>query len=244
MFATMVLAAGLTGAPCWDVFDAALRHRAAVEHPRYVTYDERTSISEDEQPVVQSGAHVEYRDDGLARVSDDRFDYTPYLTRHQDPGPPELGPYGSDRLTWLPLPQQPQALRVIGWVRTHGGETCEIAGRERYKDHDTYHLVFHGAPTDRPALKAVWIDVQSADIWKVIVSGYLYFFDRTPAPLADFAVELRYAGPYLVVDHVTWSYRERLYDQYAQFFGEYEFTGFRFPNSLPDAYFALGRAPK
>jgi hypothetical protein len=58
-----------------------------------------------------------------------------------------------------------------------------------------------------------------------------------PRPLALFEVELGYVGPYLVVDHVVWSYRRHQYSQVSTYFGEYNFSGFSFPDALPGAYF-------
>jgi hypothetical protein len=84
----------------------------------------------------------------------------------------------------------------------------------------------------------MWVDTKSKDIWKLIVSGYVIFADIPEKPLTDFQVELGYAGPYLVVNHVTWAYRLRSYSQYENLFGEYYFTGFDFPASLPNSLFA------
>ncbi|HEY8314380.1 MAG TPA: hypothetical protein VIG51_09430 [Candidatus Baltobacteraceae bacterium] len=242
MFATVLLAAALGAPACWDIYDGALRHRAAAAHPAYVSYDERQQLIDDNFLLVSSSAHVEYRDDGVARVMDTRFNNEPFVTRRADPGPPELGPYGKDRESWLPVDELQMPLRVIGDVRAHGDIQCVLAGSEVYKGHNTYHLVFQNTPRDRPAVKAMWVDTRSKDIWKLVVSGFVVFTDMETPPLTDFEVELRYAGPYLVVDHVTWKYRLREYSQYDNLFGEYYFTGFDFPPSLPDSLFAQGTA--
>ncbi|MGZ3497802.1 MAG: hypothetical protein ACXWNK_15175 [Vulcanimicrobiaceae bacterium] len=241
MFASVILAVVLGAPACWDVFDGALRHRAAAPHPEYVVYDVRQSLIDDNLPLMSSRAHVEYRDDGLARVSDSRFDDEPFVTRRTDPGPPELGPYAKDRLSWLPANELQMPLPVIADVRAHADLTCRIAETPVYKGHTTYHLVFPNAPADRPSVKEMWVDTQTQDIWKVIVSGYVVFTDREGAqPLTNFEVELAYAGPYLVVDHVTWSLRLRQYSQWDQLFGEYYFSGFNFPKAMPDSWFATG----
>ncbi len=236
MFPSLVLAAAIGVPPCWDIFDTAVRHRALAPHPTYVSYNERIFVAEDDQRLVQSTAHVDYRDDGLARVRDERFNYEPIVTRHAEPGPPELGPYGSERDSWLP---QRDMLPTIAKVRTQGDMSCTIDGVEAYKGHSTYHLVFSGASDRRPSLKAMWVDTQSKDIWKVIVSGPVLFEDgpQQPLSLASFEVELAYAGPYLVVDHVVWSYRRHEYSQTTRYFGEYTLSDYTFPPALPPSYF-------
>jgi hypothetical protein len=235
MLPSLVLAA-IGAAPCWNIFDAALRHSATAQHPPYVSYDERIHVTQDDQRLVQSIAFVDYRDDGVARVRDERFDFAPILTRHQEPGPPELGPYGSQRSLWLP---QLQFLPTIADVRSQGDMTCTNLGIESYKGHDTYHLQFTQLRSDRPALKDLWIDARSNDIWKLIVSGYVNFEDDTGAPpgLADFQVELGYVGRYLVVNHVVWQYSRREFSQTSEYFAEYTLSGYRFPDSLPPSYF-------
>lgn len=235
MIHALLLAAVGVMPSCWDLFDSALRHSANAAHPPYVTYSERILVSEDEMPVLRSTAHVDYRDDGLARVSDERFNFQPFVTRHAEPGPPELGPYGKGREMWL---SDPEGLPIIAQVRTLGSVTCTIAGREEYKEHDTYHLAFTGAPANRPTLKDLWIDARSRDIWKLIVTGPVTFWDdQGKRGLAEFQVELGYSGPYLVVNHVVWSYSRHEFSQQVNYFGEYTFTGFTFPSELPAAYF-------
>ncbi len=231
MFSLLMLAASMGIPPCWDIFDTALRRSAMSAHPAYVTYDERILVTEDDQRLVQTTAHVDYRDDGLALVRDERFNFQPILTRHTEPGPPELGPYGLNRDTWLP---QADMLPTIARVRTQGSVKCQVGDVESYKGHNSYHLVFTGTDPRRPALKALWIDTGSYEIWKVIVSGFVRFADDQggPLPLADFEVELGYTGPYLVVDHVVWSYRRHEYSQESTYFGEYTLTGYQFPGSV------------
>lgn len=240
MIHAIVLAALGAMPPCWDVFDSALRHSANAAHPPYVRYSERISVKADDAPLLLSFAQVDYRDDGLSRVSDARFNYEPFVTRHAEPGPPELGPYGSGRAMWLP---DPSGLRTIAQVRTAGNTTCTIS-EDFYKGHDTYHLEFAGGSNARPQLKDLWVDAQSGDIWKLIVTGPITFFDDPAHPygLAEFQVELGYSGPYLVVDHVVWSYRRHEYSQYVDYFGEYTFSGYTFPASLPASYFGDDRA--
>ena len=228
---------------CWDLAYGAIHHRAAAPHPPFILYNERMVINGDGLPLLQAREEVIYRDDGLARISDDRFMGHPYLTNATDPGPPELGPYGKRRSMWLPLQEADYStLPLIGAVRSKNasGLACSNDGFERYNDHDTYRLSFTTAFPDKPALKALWIDTHTSEIWKVILSGYLPIaLSDNPknALLADFEVELEQQGPYLVVDHVTWKYRYHQYDQYSNLFGEYYYSGFEFPSRLPLSVF-------
>lgn len=236
MIHALVLAAMAALPSCWSIFDGALAHNANAPHPPYVQYSERINVFQDGAPLVSSFANVDYRDDGVARVSDERFDYQPFLTRRAEPGPPELGPYGAGREMWLP---DTLGIPVIARVRADTGVQCRIAGEERYKGHRTYHLALSGGSTGVPHVRELWIDAASADVWKLIVTGPVYWGDGTRSQnLAEFQVELAYSGPYLVVKHVVWSYRRREYSQYSDYFGEYTFTGYAFPTTVPSGYFA------
>jgi hypothetical protein len=237
MLATLLLAA-LTGVPhCWDVYDAAVRTSARSAHPLYVSYDERISVLQDDRPLMFSVAHVDYRDDGLARVSDERYDFHPIVTRHTDPGPPVLGPYGSNRQQWLP---QEEILPTIASVRGRGSVNCAMSVVP-YKNHTAYRLDFSGQRPGKPALMAMWVDTASDVIWKVIVTGDFPIDtgDGDGTRLAEFQVELGYHGPYLVVNHVVWSYHLHQYSQISDYFGEYTLTDYSFPTDLPASDFAL-----
>ena len=236
MVHALVLAAAAARPSCWSIFDGALSRNATAPHPPYVQYSERINIMQDGVPLVSSFANVDYRDDGVARVSDERFDYRPFLTRRTEPGPPELGPYGSGREMWLP---DALGIPVIAHVRADNGVRCRIAGEESYKGHQTYHLAFDGFGAGVPHVKDIWVDTASADVWKLIVTGPVSWGDGTRSKnLAEFQVELAYSGPYLIVKHVVWKYRRHEYSQYSDYFGEYTFTGYTFPKHVPGGYFA------
>lgn len=225
--------------PCWTVYDTALMHRASESQPAYVTYNESIAMSADDYPLVDSTARIAYRADGLARVDDRRFNGYTYVTDHVEPGPPLLGPYGDHRDAWLPLTDTPFPL--IGSVRTHGSATCTNLGFELYHGHATYHLQLESAGPPHPSVKDLWIDTGSFEVWKVIASGHLLFVDAqsNQRPLADFQVELAQEGPYVVVDHVTWSYNLRVYSQYESLFGEYYMSDFAYPQQVAPAEFAI-----
>ena len=236
MFLSLVLAAAVAAPSCWSIFDSALQTSAAGLHPKYVTYNESIAVDQDNFRYIQSSAYIDYRDDGVARVRDERFGFDPQLTRHAEPGPPELGPYGERRQQWIP---HEETLPTIVSVRSSGDLKCTIAAREFYNGHDTYHLTFTGV-NGRPSLKALWVDAGTSVIWKLVTSGYVNVADdRGATPdLAVFQVELGYEGPYLVVHHVVWDMYHKQYSQNVHFFGEYTMSNFTFPGLLPVAYFA------
>ncbi|MDQ2993266.1 MAG: hypothetical protein M3R30_10685 [Candidatus Eremiobacteraeota bacterium] len=235
-----VLALALGGQACWDLYDGAMRHRAAAAHPAYVQYDENTALHIDGYPIVSATATVRYRSDGLARVEDSRFvDYS-WVTDHVEPGPPELGPYGKNRSAWLPM-DEPGLPSVIAEVRKHGAAACTNLGLEQLHGHLAYHLKITPFDASRPSLKALWIDADTAEIWKVVVSGRLFVIDgpQENSPVVDFEVELAAEGSYVMVQHVTWHYRMPIYSQYSNYFGEYYLSNFHYPNALPPVTFAL-----
>ena len=228
---------------CWDVTYAALRHRAAAAHPPFVVYNEVSLITDNGDMLLRNHESVAYRDDGISRVWDERFGYDPYVTRSNDPGPPELGPYGSRRSAWLPVPTaDTSSPPLIGEVRAHNsdGLSCTNDGIVSYDGHETYRLSFFSPHPDRPALRGLWVDVGSSEIWKVDLSGSLPIAlddGRTPR-LANFEIELKKIDAYVVIDHVTWKYRLREFAQYSDFFGEYYYSGFQFPDALPATFFS------
>ena len=228
---------------CWDTAYAALRHRAAALHPPFILYNERSLVTDNGDMLIQNHESVAYRDDGISRVWDERFAYDPYVTRASDPGPPELGPYGARRSVWLPVqvPQTP-APPLIGEVRARNtdGMTCSTDGIENYRGHQTYRLSFYSTHPERPALRGLWIDVATSEIWKVDLSGSLPIAldDEKTIRLAEFELELDQIGPYVVIDHVTWKYRYHEFAQYSDFFGEYHYSGFQFPDTLPATFFS------
>ena len=228
---------------CWDITYAALRHRAAAAHPPFVLYSELSLVTDNGDTVILNHQNVAYRDDGVSRVWDERFGYDPYVTRSSDPGPPELGPYGSRRTVWLPVVAAPTASPpLIGEVRSSSadGMTCTTDGIVDYHGHRTYHVAFTSAHPERPALRGLWVDVADSEIWKVDMSGSLPIaVDEKPTlRLAEFEIELKQVGPYVVINHVTWEYRLHEYAQYSNFFGEYYYSRFQFPESLPATFFS------
>lgn len=241
MIAALILAA--LGPSCWDVYDAALGHSARATHPAYITYDEKFNIRAGDQnsPYAERGsseagiAHVQYRDDGLARVQDQRFGDAPILTQYLDPGPPELGPYGARRSMWIGVPD---ALPKIASVRANSSVTCSM-DVVPYEGRQAYHLTFAGANPNAPHLDELWVDVQTHDIWKTAMEAPAdYVYDSTPrVRLAHYEVELSYEGRYLVVQHVTWTAQVRMGAQSMKMDADYRFEGYAFPQSLPDKLF-------
>jgi hypothetical protein len=232
----LVAAVVLSAPACWDIYDQALRHRAASSQPSYVEYTQRTVLSADGGEVERADASMSWRSDGLTRVRDDRFPGFTFVTDRPDPGPPQLGPYGMSRLSWLPIESD---VPLVGQVRAHDAKSCTNVGVETYRGHRVYHLVLEPNDDSRPSVKELWIDTESADIWKVIVSGYLTVVDADEPrrPLVDFAIELSAQGPYVMIDHITWSYRLRVYSQYSELFGEYYLGGYSYPSKMDSRVF-------
>jgi len=227
---------------CWDIAYSALRHRAAAIHPAFILYNEISHVTDNGETLIRNHENVAYRDDGMARVWDERFAYDPYVTRASDPGPPELGPYGARRSVWLPV-QVPETSSppLIGAVhaRNSDGMTCTTDGIENYHGHETYRLSFQSTHPERPALRALWVDIGNSEIWKVELSGSLPIVldDERAIRLAEFEIELNQIGPYVVISHVTWKYRLHEFAQYSDFIGEYYYSGFQFPDKLPETFF-------
>lgn len=236
----VALIGALSQAFCWNMYDKALVHSAAAPRPAYVSYSERTSMFVDGEPLERTNARIDYRDDGLARIADERFDYIPFVTRTLDPGPPEIGPYGASRELWMPSAAD---IKTIAAVRARGSVACTVRGVETLQGRDVYHLAFTGANVARPHLDDLWIDTVTTDVLKVALTA--------PAPIDDglngrpsfahYDVVLRNEGPYELVDTVTWVYRRRIYSQQAQYSGEYSFADYTFPQALPPSYFAVAR---
>lgn len=225
---------------CWNIYDKALAHSAAAPRPPYVSYNERTSIFVDGEPLMRTNARIDYRDDGLARIADERFDYVPFVTRTLDPGPPEIGPYGTSRDLWMPASTD---VKTIAAVRARGSVTCTVRDTETPGGSHAYHLAFTGANPRRPHLDDLWVDGASADVMKVALTAPAPIAGAVagPSAFAQYDVELRKHGAYLLVDTVTWVCRQRIYSQQTQYAGEYAFADYSFPQALPSSYFALAR---
>jgi hypothetical protein len=235
----LVLAATFAAASCWGLYDRALAHSAALPHPPYVSYSERIDMFVDGETLLRTDAHIDYRDDGVARVSDERFHFVPLVTRSLEPGPPEIGPYGPSREFWMPAAS---GVKTIAAVRAHGSVTCAVKDVETLRGRDVYHLAFSGANPGHPHLDELWIDTGSLDVWRLIVTAAAPISDANGATgLSRYEVDLAYHGPYLLVDRVTWSYRQRVYSQQAEYSGDYTLAGYSFPPALPPSYFGRAR---
>ncbi len=226
---------------CWQTAFEAIRHSAAAPRPTFTSYAEQEHLIVDGVSMEDVFYDITYRDDGIALI-DDRWS-RPWVSNRLEPGPPLLGPYGADRKNWLGMPGIDLPYPTIATVRSHPSEPCSMLGAEPYDGISTIHITFPDAPTDRPALKAMWIDPQTGDIMKLVVSGRVNVranrSDRT-AHYADFQIELEHKGAYTVVRHVTWSYSLRVYSQVAKFFGEYYYRNYRFSDRSPNALLAGG----
>jgi hypothetical protein len=220
---------------CWQLLYRAVEHNAAVAHPPYVSYNEKLALDEDGRSLEFAHINVTYRDDGIASVDDDRFAH-PFLSAILDPGPPVLGPYGERRAQWLSLGDGDPSLKVIAETETPHRLPCVDVGDETIDGTPYAHLTFPEAATDRPALKAVWIDRTSLRIRRAVVSEWLAFYvDERLAQrrLTDYTLEIAQVGPYDVLTQVNWSYVFKSYGQRTVLSEEYTFAGYRFETRAP-----------
>lgn len=226
---------------CWSIIYGAIRHRAAAQHPPFILYDQHSQVSQDGATLWRTSEEITYRDDGVARIVDDRFARIPYLTRETDPGPPVLGPYGDRRQNWLQIDTGDPHVPLIGEVRAASSLQCQLLGAERYRGYNTYHLRISGGDTSKPLLREAWIDRSTSEFWKITVSAdfpHSSGFNPPPHSLVIYEIELGQTGPYILVDHVTWKFVMREYAQWSNVLGEYYLSNFSFPQSVPASYFS------
>jgi hypothetical protein len=216
------LAGLLSVSSCWDVYDAAMQLSAQAPRPHVVSYDEDIDIQANGAQLVRERAHVDYREDGVALVLDDRYGTSPVITTRLDPGPPELGPYGSARAAWMNRSSWPQ-LRAVANVRVNGNESCTLRGVVGTPGAPVYHLVFQRA-RKAPGLEDLWVDADSNNIERVILTGLVENTATSISYDADFDLRLAIVDGFNVVSHVAWSH-----DGYS---GDYTFENFSFPEGV------------
>ncbi len=225
---------------CWQMIMNALDRSAHSPHARFVSYGELEHIDEDGHTLENVHASITYRDDGLAYVNDERWEY-PFVSRYLEPGPPVLGPYGDARDMWLALDSNsPTRLPVIANVHNHPRIGCRDAGAEMLGGMTVRHLLVGEEQRDRLGLRAVWIDPSSLEIKRVIVRGPLQIYgaDSIQEKHTDYTVDIEHVDGYSVVHRVWWQYREEFYSQRSLLDAEYVFTNYHFselppPGTLP-----------
>jgi hypothetical protein len=225
---------------CWQMVYGAIEHSAGTPHAEFTSYTEHGNIMVDGNVLVRLLMSITYRDDGIALINDSRWD-NPIVSNSVEPGPPILGPYGTARSIWLMLDNVDFPHPLIADVHAMPSAPCDIENDQNYDNMESMHVALPAAPTDRPALKELWIDPKTMDILKVIVSGELDFPGGTDSQkhFADFEVELEHVGQFIVVRHVTWKYKLRVYSQYSSLFGEYYFDGYTFSSTSPAAQLGM-----
>jgi hypothetical protein len=221
---------------CWQLLYAAIERDAATPHAAYITYSELADLREDGFRYERATANITYRDnDGVASIDDDRW-ARPFVSNLLDPGPPILGPYGDRREDWLTDAATSYALPLIADVHTETQRQCEDRGDQDVNGVTAAHLVLPNAPTDRQALKEVWIDRHTHAIARVIIAEYLKVFttdwDLRKA-LTDFTIDMESVEGHDVVARVTWEYTFHVYDQTSLLVAEYDFSDYRFEQSPP-----------
>jgi hypothetical protein len=220
---------------CWQMVFAAIERDAAAPHAAYISYSELVNIEEDRRRYERATANITYRDDGTASIDDDRW-ARPFISNFLEPGPPVLGPYGKRRDDWLAIASQRFALPLIADVHNEAQRQCVDRGDQVVDGESVADIALINAPTDRPALKEIWIDRRSRDIARVVVSDYLTIAGvdwSLEHVLTDFSVEMQHVNGYAVVHRVLWTYTMKVYDQWSTLDAEYDFDNYAFDNAPP-----------
>jgi hypothetical protein len=230
---------------CWQLLYAAIERDAAAPHAAYITYNELANIREDGFRYERATANITYRDDGQASIDDDRWS-RPFVSNLLDPGPPVLGPYGNRRADWLMAAAAAYALPLIADVHNQTDRECVDRGDQYLNGFKAAHLVLPNAPTDRQALKEIWIDRQTHAIARVVIAEYIKVFtvaSDLKKTLTDFSIDMENVDGHDVVQRVTWMYTFRVYDQTSLLAAEYDFTNYRFGQAPPPGslFAAAGR---
>ena len=227
---------------CWQTVHKAIEASAASDHALYVSYSEVQEINTDGMRFMHSNAAITYRDDGVAYVDDDRWlhPFTGYLL---DPGPPVLGPYGDRRHAWLDLADpEAQSIPVIANTHSAPAAQCNVVGIDERYGRPALHIDFPNARIDKPALVAIWLDPQTLNVVHATTRDWLSFWgqDGTTLSLVKYEIDVKQIGKYEVLNHVSWEYDFRWYDQRSKMVGDYQFSNYRFADKPPaDSSFAV-----
>jgi hypothetical protein len=227
---------------CWQTVHKAIEASAASDHALYVSYSEVQDIKTDGSRFMHASAAITYRDDGVAYVDDDRWmhPFTGYLL---DPGPPVLGPYGDRRHAWLDLADpQASALPLIASTHNTAQAQCTVVGTDELFGQKALHIEFPNARTDKPALIAIWLEPQTLHVVHATTRDWLSFWgtDGTSLSLVKYEIDVKQIGNYEVLNHVSWEYDFKWYDQRSRMVGDYQFSDYRFANKPPaDTSFAV-----
>jgi hypothetical protein len=220
---------------CWQLVFAAIERDAAAPHAAYISYSELVNIQNDGERYERASANITYRDDGIASINDDRW-ARPFVSDFLEPGPPVLGPYGKRRDEWLAAAAREFALPMIADVHNAAQRSCVDRGDELLDGATVADIALLDAPTDRPALKEIWIDRRTHDIGRVVLSGYLTIATvnwSLQHVLTDFAIDIEHVNGYAVVRRVAWTYSFKVYDQWSTLDAQYDFANYTFQDAPP-----------
>jgi hypothetical protein len=220
---------------CWQLVYAAVIRDAAAPHAAYISYSELVNIQSDGHRYERASANITYRDDGIASIDDDRW-ARPFMSNFLEPGPPVLGPYGKRREDWLAIASREFSLPLIADVHNEKQRVCVDRGDEVINGAKVADIALIDAPTDRPALKEIWIDRRSNDIARVVLSGYLTIATvdwSLQHVLTDFSIDVEHVNGYAVVQRVAWTYNLKVYDQWSTLDAEYDFANYAFEDAPP-----------
>jgi hypothetical protein len=220
---------------CWQLLYAAIERDANSPHAAYISYNELADIREDGFRYERTTANITYRDDGQASIDDDRWTH-PFVSNLLDPGPPVLGPYGDRRDDWRLAAANAYALPLIADVHNQQQRECVDRGDEVVNGVTAAHLVLPNAPTDRQALKEIWINRNTHEISRVVIAEFLKVMTvqwNLEKALTDYTIDMENVDGHDVVQRVTWEYTFHVYDQTSLLAAEYDFSNYRFDQAPP-----------
>jgi hypothetical protein len=232
-----------------DIFHRAQKVADANPRPRYMTYQMH-------EVFVHHGRRFEYdyrvwyRSDGkglMQNMSPGRhgstetfygypFPFSPdtnillNATPPPSPGPPPP-PVGG-----LKIPGTPPPILTVESVLSDRYYDVSIVGIEDYRGHPTYHLGLRPVrDEEHHPWKDLWIDVSTFEVWKAHASAS---GRRGPgAGTIDGEADFSPVGSYWMVANASGDGQVRIGFISDSGHYEYAFSGFSFPDFIPDWYF-------
>ena len=221
--------------------------------PPYIVYDMH-EIFEHHGRQYTYDYHVWYRSDGAGLMQNavaDRYGHHEQRFGYPFPSSPDANfllyatPPPTPTPVQLPSPSASgrAAVPLVGIepVKANRYYDVTFVGTEDYQGHAVYHLALAPLPNvDEKAhpWKDVWVDTQTFEIWKAHAraSG-----SKGPAyGSIEATVEFEPVGPFWMISEASGD--GQIHFGFVSDSGHYEyyFSGFDFPNTLPDWYFDPG----
>lgn len=212
-------------------------HEIFIHHGKQYTYDYHVWYRSDGKGLMQNA--LPNRRGGHEQFFGYPFPFAPdinillYATPAPTLAPPVIA---------LPSPgpggKSPPPLISVQAVTANRYYSVALVGLEDYQGHSVYHLSLTPQPTvkekDHP-WKDLWVDSQTFEVWKAHAdaSGSLGILTGEIGGTAEFQP----VNGYWLLSHVTGYGKGHavIISDSGQY--EYYFSGFDFPNTLPDWYF-------